>query len=140
MAHDFVEEKELEFIESTETGDFWGGVDECGEHFYELYVTAGKDGPTPAQVHRYRVLCEKLDVVYNSIRERFRSQVGMEAGLRNKWQHATVALDIVSVYEDGSKVEIDICGRGSRRVLFFSRHLDFVVGLRDNQIMSFSLI
>jgi hypothetical protein len=136
MTQDFVEEKDLEFVKAADIGDFWGGGDSCGEHLYELFITADEAGPTPVQIERYYSLCEKFDEIYNSIVEKYHSHPAvMEGGRGDKWQNVPLRILFVNVHDDSKAYEIERPAR-NRGFLMFARTLNFVAGLRGNRLVS----
>jgi len=141
LDQDFIDRLQLEWVKSPDTGDFWGGVDDWEDQSFELFFTAGEDGPSAEQVDRYNSLRDHLGTVIGQVDSRLRSYlVSLEASSAEKWRNSPVELSIVSFYQVGADADVDLCCRVSRRVLFFTRSIDFVAGLRDNQIVSFEVM
>jgi hypothetical protein len=137
MTQDFIEEKGLEFVAAPDIGDFWGGVDECGEHSFELFITASEAGPTSVQVEQYRSLCANFGSVYSSIRERYLAHLAaMDAGKRGKWQNVPIRVIFVNVYDDHRNGDVELTCMASRRHFIFTRRLNFLATVRDNRVVS----
>jgi hypothetical protein len=141
MTQDFIKEKGLGFIEAPEIGDFWGGDDACGDHTYELFITAGEAGPASIQIERYQSLCNSFDSIYNAIRERYASHLsGLDTGQRKKWHKVPVRVLFVNVNDDSKDCEIELTCSASRGFFIFARHLNFLGKLRNNRLVSFEII
>jgi len=103
MNEEFIKGKELDFVDSKETGPFWGGMDESHGCRYELFFGGDAKGPREGLIECYQKMLTRFDWILTEIRDRIKETL-MAEGIKiwNKFQDSPLEVDIISVDRERS--------------------------------------
>lgn len=135
MNDDFIRDHNMELIRDDDIGDFWGGDDVQGGHHFDVFVTAGEEGPSPRQIEHYRNLVRSFDRILSE------STAALQQSLHESidpqhtgYRDLPIQVIFVSVLRDGDENDIELTYEIERRVFFFKKRLSAVVCLKNNRL------
>ncbi|MBN1256036.1 MAG: hypothetical protein JXA50_12235 [Deltaproteobacteria bacterium] len=134
---EFIIEKNLEYVEDTEIGNFWGGVDTYNNMKWELFFEADKNGPTPKQLSQYKIFLADFDVIYENIKQHIAPQLPIPINNSfSDYRNLPVNVDIVTLKKKGSEADIELACCFYQKKFIFKKRLFFLVNIKNNQIVS----
>ena len=138
MKKEIIEGKRFEYTKGGERGDFWAGVDRCGRNSFEVFFTAGKEGPTPGQILTYTSFLERSSEVLKELQTQFEAfRNGLKSEEREIYVNALIEIDIVNVNQPLSECDIEMACSASNGRFIFRKSIWFLVGIRSGRITKF---